>query len=74
MPGEDLHLSVMAPLQAHFAWPAGGPAGPDEDSRDPDSKPNYRRSRLESGSRGSSCRAKRGNANTHQCDKRLCQM
>jgi hypothetical protein len=23
MPGEDLHLSVMAPLQAHLALPRG---------------------------------------------------
>jgi hypothetical protein len=35
MPGEDLHLSVMAPLQAHFALPRGARH---EDPRDPDSK------------------------------------
>ena len=47
MPGEDLHLSVMAPLQAHLAWPACRPA--ETRTREiRDSKPNYRRNRLES--------------------------
>jgi len=39
MPGEDLHLSVMAPLQAHLAWPACRPA--ETRTREiRDSKPN----------------------------------